>query len=68
MPLYTQLKAYRSRLGVNQQELGRRAGVSRQTINDIEKGLKNPTIKLSLAICLALDKTQVEQNWEEAPQ
>ena len=31
MPLYNRLKEYRARLGVNQQEMGRLAGVSRQT-------------------------------------
>ena len=29
MPLYNRLKEYRARLGVNQQEMGRLAGVSR---------------------------------------
>ena len=33
MPLYNRLKEYRARLGVNQQEMGRLAGVSRQTIS-----------------------------------
>ena len=35
MPLYNRLKEYRARLGVNQQEMGRLAGVSRQTISQI---------------------------------
>ena len=35
MPLYNRLKEYRARLGVNQQEMGRMAGVSRQTISQI---------------------------------
>ena len=38
MPLYNRLKEYRARLGVNQQEMGRLAGVSRQTISQIERG------------------------------
>ena len=38
MPLYNRLKEYRARLGVNQQEMGRMAGVSRQTISQIERG------------------------------
>ena len=33
MPLYNRLKEHRARLGVNQQELGKLAGVSRQTIS-----------------------------------
>ena len=38
MPLYNRLKEHRARLGVNQQELGRLARVSRQTISQIERG------------------------------
>ena len=33
MPLYNQLKEYRSKLGINQTDLGKMAGVSRQTIS-----------------------------------
>ena len=44
MPLYNRLKEYRARLGVNQQEMGRLAGVSRQTNNPIKRGDKNPTV------------------------
>ena len=35
MPLYNRLKEHRARLGVNQQEMGALAGVSRQTISQI---------------------------------
>ena len=38
MPLYNRLKEYRARLGINQQELGKRVGASRQTISLIERG------------------------------
>ena len=38
MPLYNQLKEYRSKLGINQTDLGKMAGVSRQTISLIEGG------------------------------
>lgn len=38
MPLYNRLKEHRARLGVNQAELGKLAGVSRQTISLIERG------------------------------
>lgn len=38
MPLYNRLKEHRARLGVNQQEMGALAGVSRQTISQIERG------------------------------
>ena len=42
MPLRNRLKEYRAALGVNQQELGRLAGVSRQTISQIERGDYSP--------------------------
>ena len=54
MPLYNRLKEYRARLGVNQQEMGRLAGVSRQTISQIERGDYSPSVTLALklaAIC-----------------
>ena len=41
------------------------AGVSRQTINAIEKGEYNPTINLCRSICKILDKTLDELFWEE---
>ena len=59
------MKAARAAMDLSQQELANRVGVSRQTINAIEKGDYNPTIKLCLAICHALDKTLDELFWEE---
>ena len=50
MPLYTRLKEYRARLGVNQQEMGVLAGVSRQTISQIERGDYSPSVTLALKI------------------
>ena len=47
MPLYNRLKEYRARQGVNQQEMGRLAGVSRQTISQIERGDYSPSVKLA---------------------
>ena len=64
MPLYNRLKEYRARIGVNQSEMGKLVGVSRQTVNAIEKGDYNPTINLCIAICRALDKTLDELFWE----
>ena len=46
MPLYNRLKEHRARLGVNQQEMGRMAGVSRQTISQIERGEANPSVAI----------------------
>ena len=58
------LKAARAGLDLSQQELAERVGVSRQTISAIEKGDYNPTIRLCVAICKALDKTLDELFWE----
>ena len=44
MPLYNRLKEHRARLGVNQQEMGALAGVSRQTISQIERGDYSPSV------------------------
>ena len=59
------LKSARAALDMSQQQLADAVGVSRQTINAIEKGDYNPTIKLCLAICKALGKTLDEMFWEE---
>ena len=48
MPLLNRLKEYRSRLGVNQTEMGKLAGVSRQTISQIERGDYSPSVTLAL--------------------
>ena len=59
------LKSARAAKDYSQQQLADLTGVSRQTINAIEKGDYNPTIKLCIAICKALDKTLDEIFWEE---
>ena len=59
------LKAARAALDLSQQQLADAVGVSRQTINSIEKGDYNPTIRLCLAICRALGKTLDELFWED---
>ena len=50
MPLLNRLKEYRSRLGVNQTEMGKLAGVSRQTISQIERGDYSPSVTLTLKL------------------
>lgn len=50
MPLLNQLKEYRIRLGVNQTEMGKLAGVSRQTISLIERGDYSPSVTLALKL------------------
>ena len=58
------LKSARAALDMSQQQLADAVGVSRQTINAIEKGEYNPTIRLCIAICRALGKTLDELFWE----
>lgn len=50
MPLYNRLKEHRARLGVNQQQMGALAGVSRQTISQIERGDYSPSVTLALKL------------------
>ena len=50
MPLENRLKEYRARLGINQSEMGKLAGVSRQTISLIERGDYSPSVTLALKI------------------
>ena len=59
------LKSARAALDLSQQDLADKVGVSRQTINAIEKGDYNPTINLCRAICTVLGKTLDEIFWEE---
>lgn len=59
------LKSARAAMDLSQQQLAEAVGVSRQTINAIEKGDYNPTIKLCRAICRVLGKTLDELFWED---
>lgn len=59
------LKSARAAKDLSQQQLADMVSVSRQTINAIEKGDCNPTIRLCIAICRALDKTLDQLFWEE---
>lgn len=59
------LKAARAERDMTQKALADAAGVSRQTINAIEQGEYNPTIKLCLTICRVLGKSLDELFWED---
>ena len=59
------LKSARAAKDLSQQQLADLVSVSRQTINAIKKGDYNPTIRLCIAICRALDKTLDQLFWEE---
>ena len=50
MPLYNHVIEHRARIGVNQLELGKMAGVSRQTISLIERGDYSPSVSLALKL------------------
>lgn len=50
MLLLNRLKEYRARLGINQTELGKLAGVSRQAISLIEGGDYSPSVTLALKL------------------
>lgn len=59
------LKIARIELDMSQGDLAKLVGVTRQTIGLIESGNYNPTLKLCVAICKALDKTLNDLFWEE---
>lgn len=54
--LRNRLKEARSEKGLSQAALAELVGVSRNTISSIETGQFNPTAKLALVLCIALDK------------
>lgn len=54
--LKNRLKLARVERNMTQDQLAKTVGVSRQTISSIEKGQFNPTAKLALILCIALDK------------
>lgn len=55
--LKNHLKEAREELNLSQSQLAQMVGVSRNTISSIETGQFNPTAKLALVLCIALDKT-----------
>ena len=55
MPLNNRLKEYRAKINVNQTEMGKLDGVSRQTISQIERGDYSPSVTLALKIAKVLD-------------
>lgn len=59
------IKAARAALDMTQKDLADAVGVSRQTMNAIEKGDYNPTVKLCIKICKVLNKSLYELFWED---
>ena len=56
LKLKNHLKEARTQKGLLQTQLAELVGVSRNTISSIETGQFNPTAKLALILCIALDK------------
>ena len=54
--LQNRLKELRTAKKMSQEELAKMVGTTRQTIISIEKNLFNPSAKLALLLCLALDE------------
>ncbi|VYU06548.1 helix-turn-helix domain-containing protein [Clostridium tertium] len=59
------LKIARIECDMNQTDLAKAVGVTRQTIGLIESGDYNPTLNLCIAICKVLGKTLNDLFWEE---
>lgn len=59
------IKVARTEKDLTQKALAEAVGISRQTMNAIEQGDYNPTIKLCRAICRVLDKSLDELFWED---
>ena len=55
MALHNKSKEYRSKINVNQQELGTLVGTSRQTISLIERGDYSPSVTLALKIAKVVE-------------
>ena len=54
--LKNRLKEARTEMKLSQSQLAEMVGVSRNTISSIETGQFNPTAKLALVLCIALEK------------
>ena len=54
--LKNRLREARTEAGMSQGQLAEMVGVSRNTISSIETGQFNPTAKLALILCIALDR------------
>lgn len=59
------LKIARAAKDMSQKALAEAVGVTRQTMNAIENGDYNPSLKLCISICKVLDKTLNDLFWED---
>ena len=62
------IKVARAEKDMTQKALAEAVGISRQTMNAIEQGEYNPTIKLCRSICRVLGKSLDELFWEDEEQ
>ena len=59
------IKSARAAKDMSQRDLAEAVGVARQTMNAIEKGDYNPSIRLCISICRVLDRTLDQLFWED---
>ena len=59
------IKIARIECDMNQEDLAKAVGITRQTIGMIEAGNYNPSLKLCTSICKALGKTLNDLFWED---
>ncbi|MBS4537949.1 helix-turn-helix transcriptional regulator [Clostridium sp. D2Q-11] len=59
------IKIARAEHDMTQKQLAEAVGVTRQTMNAIEKGDYNPTLNLCISICKVLGKTLDDLFWED---
>lgn len=55
MIIINNVQEYRKNMGLTQEELANRAGVSRKTINSLEKGNYTPSLLLAFQIAKVLE-------------
>ncbi|MFJ7935097.1 helix-turn-helix transcriptional regulator [Sporosarcina sp. NPDC096371] len=58
------MKVARAAKDLSQKDVAEAIGITRQTMNAIENGEYNPSLKLCIAVCKVLDKTLDELFWE----
>jgi len=59
------MKVARVENEISQEQLAEKVGVTRQTIGLIEAGNYNPSLKLCIAICEALNRTLNDLFWDK---
>jgi putative transcriptional regulator len=64
-PVENHVKKFRTEKNLSQKELADYAGITRQTLSLIEKSEYNPSLKLCLQLCYALNKTLDDVFWIE---